>query len=107
LALPLTIALLVQVVVPDQGTAVALRIGIGATVLHVAGFLCAFFPRTAFVIGALAMLALAATGASGASSAALVPSAVVFVLLEWQLASSQDRAIAAAGLVVGVAGAGI
>jgi signal transduction histidine kinase len=107
LALPLTIALLVQVVAPEHGTTIALCIGVLATVLHVTGFLCVRFPRTAFVIGALVMLVLAATGVSGMFSAALVPSAAVFVLLEWQIASSQDKATAAAALVVGVAGAGI
>jgi signal transduction histidine kinase len=107
LALPLTIALLVQVVVPEHGTAIALRVGVLAGVLHVAGFLCVRFPRTAFAIGALVMLALAATGVAGMSSAALVPSAAVFVLLEWQIASTQDRTTAAAALAVGIAGAGI
>ncbi|NLP85328.1 two-component sensor histidine kinase [Microbacterium sp. CFH 90308] len=107
LALPLTIALLVQVVAPEHGTAIALRVGLLAGVLHIAGFLCVRFPRTAFAIGALVMLALAATGVAGMSSAALVPSAAVFVLLEWQVASTQDRTTAAAALVVGIAGAGI
>ena len=107
LALPLTIALLVQVVAPEYGMAVALRIGILAGVLHAAGFLGVRFPRIAFVIGAIAMLFLAGIGAAGMSSAALVPSAGVFVLLEWQVASTQSRTTAMAALVVGVTGAGV
>lgn len=107
LALPLTIVLLVQVVAPDHGVALALRVGILAVVLHAAGFLCARFPRTAFVIGALAMLALAGVGTGGMASAALVPSAALFVLLEWQVASTQAKTTAIAALVVGVTGAGI
>jgi signal transduction histidine kinase len=107
LALPLTIALLVQVVAPEHGTALALRIGILAGILHTAGFLCVRYPRIAFVLGALAMLTLAVTGVAGMSTAALVPSAAVFVLLEWQVASTQEKSTAAGALVVGVAGAGI
>ncbi|MCP2635518.1 histidine kinase [Microbacterium sp. HD4P20] len=107
LALPLSIALLVQVVAPEHGASIALRIGILAGVLHIAGFVCVRFPRTGFAIGALAMLALAATSVPGLSSAALVPSAAVFVLLEWQIASTQEKATAIGAIGVGIAGAGI
>ncbi|WP_324012324.1 sensor histidine kinase [Microbacterium sp. JZ37] len=105
IALPMTIAMLVQLVAPVQGGAWATWIGALAVVLHAAAFASPWLPRAAFAVGAAVMLALALMADAGTSSAALVPSAVAFLLLEWQVASTQGRATAVAALVVGIVGA--
>jgi signal transduction histidine kinase len=104
---PLTVWMLVQFVVPILGWPIAAWILLLALGLHVAGVLSFWSPRPSFVAGAALMLALALTSVPGMSSAALVPSSATFVLLVWQLASTQPRAIALAGLVISVLGAGV
>ncbi|KRE30513.1 hypothetical protein ASG80_17375 [Agromyces sp. Soil535] len=105
--LPMTIAMLIQIVLPEFGTAVSTWILALVIVLHITGFACYRLPRIAFGIGAAAMLSLALTAAPGSSSAALLPSATTFILLEWQMGSTQRRGVAGAALGVGIVGAGI
>ncbi|MBM7502868.1 sensor histidine kinase [Agromyces aurantiacus] len=105
--LPMTVAVLLQVVEPALDAAVTAGILALVLVLHLAGLACQHLPRTAFVVGSAAMLALALITMPGTASAALLPSAITYVLLEWQMGSTQPRAVAAAALGVGIAGAGI
>lgn len=107
ITLPMTIAMLVQLVTPELGEAVSIRILVLVVILHLAGFACARVPRVAFGVGSAAMLGLALTAAPGSSSAALLPSAATYILLMWQMGSTQPRGIAAAALGVGVLGAGV
>ncbi|MHC6177984.1 sensor histidine kinase [Glutamicibacter sp. X7] len=105
IGLPLSIAALLQLAEPAGWDGVVPWIGALAVALHLAGFLCVWFPRAGFGLGALLMLALALAGDLGSSSAALLPSAVTFLLLQWQLATTQPRPTALTGLGVGLLGA--
>ncbi|UYO98799.1 histidine kinase [Microbacterium sp. M28] len=101
--LPATIAALAQ---PPGLTGLLLGTAIALfTVLHVLSFVGIRHPLAAFVVASALMLALALIPVGGVNSAAMYPSAIVYLLVLGQVSLQCDRRYSAAALAVGIVGA--
>ena len=107
LALPLTLVALVQAPPAPVSPGLTVWLGSLCLLLHATGFLCAWRPITAFVVGSILMLVLAFTIVPSIGSAALLPSSVVYLLLLWRLASHENRRRSIGALATGLIGGGL
>ena len=90
---------------PEPAVLVAVLVALA--VLHAASIAAPRLPRTAFAVGAAAMLALALLPLAGGVAAAMLPSSLAFLLLLVRIADQPDARIRWGGLAVGIAGAGL
>lgn len=105
--LPMTMAVMVQLVELAPGAFVTGWIVALACLLHAVTLVCHRWPLIAFAAGSIVMLGLALTMLPGFSSAILIPSSAAYLLLMWQAALTQPRPLALGALGTGIAGAGV
>lgn len=102
LALPASVLALWQAGLSTPAFAV---LGTACAAVQAAGLAAHTRPRSAYAVGAGCLLVLALTPIPGFASGVFLPSALVFLLLQWQLARRAARSWPVAGLVIGLGGA--
>lgn len=102
LALPASVLAIWQAGLPTPAIAVLVT---ACAAVQAAGLAAQTRPRAAYAVGAGCVLVLALTPIPGFASGVFLPSALVFLLLQWQLARRAARPWSVAGLVIGLVGA--